>query len=38
VHVGTVRAASEPIVIANGQWWITVTDAETSASNMRLRS
>lgn len=28
VHVGDVRAATDPIVTSNPQWWVALADAD----------
>lgn len=28
VHIGDVRAASDPVVTANPQWWVALVDAD----------
>lgn len=28
VHVGDVRAANDPIVTSNPQWWVTLADVD----------
>jgi hypothetical protein len=30
INVGDVRAATDPVVTANPQWWVALTDAEMS--------
>jgi hypothetical protein len=35
VRVGDVRAATDPIVTANPQWWVALADADFTTSDVK---